>query len=252
MVHKLPRPNAMKTTTGRQRVDDDNEKLARPQFSLPVAVLLERRPATSPWQEFVWRASGITIGDKAGDDSLQLVREDGESALFLQGGLELTLYRDECESYYYNIVSDRPRAYVVAHVTDPEQPPEPFRVSMSFDEAHAYLEGDDEIYDVDVPAELYRATETFVLANYFPEKKTKRKLHDWRAEGEAAGACVTGSRATIRPRLPARAFCSDFIAARPKRDSAYRSRPSQDRLPFPIAAARPLQTKIRRHPYGRR
>ncbi|MCB1775653.1 MAG: DUF3305 domain-containing protein [Gammaproteobacteria bacterium] len=169
-------------------MNNDDEQLARPQFSLPAAVLLERRPATSRWQDFVWRATGITIGDTSESDSLQLVREDGDTALFLQGGFKVTLYRDECESYYYNLVSDRPRAYVIAHVDDANEPPQPFRVSMSFDEAHAYLEGEDEIYDVDVPAELYRCTEAFLLANYFPEKKTKRKLRDWRGGSEATGA----------------------------------------------------------------
>ena len=53
---------------------------------------------------------------------------------------------------------------------------------MSFDEAHAYLEGEDEIYAVDVPPELYRWTEAFVIAHYFPQKKTKRKLRDWSAD----------------------------------------------------------------------
>ena len=85
------------------------------------------------------------------------------------------------------MVSDTPRAYVVAHVGDPNEAPEPFRISMSFDEAHAYLEGDDEIYAVDVPAEVYRWTEAFVIANYFPEKKRKRKLRDWSAESRDAG-----------------------------------------------------------------
>jgi hypothetical protein len=54
---------------------------------------------------------------------------------------------------------------------------------MSFDEAHAYLEGEDEIYAVDVPPELYRWTESFVISNYFPERKRKRKLRNWSADG---------------------------------------------------------------------
>ena len=35
---------------------------------------------------------------------------------------------------------------------------------------------------IDVPAEIYRWTEAFVIANYFPEKKRKRKLRDWSAD----------------------------------------------------------------------
>ena len=152
----------------------------------PVSVILERRPATSRWVDYVWSASGITVGRHAGARGSELVREDRGCAYYLIGGLSVTLFVDECESYYYNLVSDSPRAFVVAHSTGTDSQPEPFRVSMSFDEAHAYLEGDDEIFAVDVPPELYRWTEAFLIANYFPEKKTKRKLRDWTAEESGA------------------------------------------------------------------
>ncbi len=147
----------------------------------PVSVILERRPATSRWADYVWEAVGITVGRQPGDREPRLIREDQGIAHYLVGGLDVALHVDECESYYYNLISDHPRAYVVAHAEDTIQQPQPFRVSMSFDEAHAYLEGDDQIYAVDVPPELYRWTEAFVIANYFPEKKRKRKLRDWSA-----------------------------------------------------------------------
>lgn len=148
----------------------------------PVAVILERRRSSSPWSDYTWRASGIAIGRHAEEAQPRPVGETDEAAFFLVGGLNLTLYADECESYYFNLVSETPRAYVVAHLQDAETAPEPFRISMSFDEAHAYLEGENEIYAVDVPAEVYRWTEAFVIANYFPEKKRKRKLRDWTKE----------------------------------------------------------------------
>ena len=37
-------------------------------------------------------------------------------------------------------------------------------------------------------AELYRWTEAFVIANYFPEQKRKRRLVDWRADDPGDGA----------------------------------------------------------------
>lgn len=147
----------------------------------PVSVILERRPAVSRWADYVWTAAGITVGRQAGGEP-QLVREENGVAFFLVGGLDVALHVDECESYYHNMMTDSPRAYVVAHQEDEDPMPQPFLVSMSFDEAHAYLEGDDEIFAVDVPAELYRWTEAFVIANYFPEEKRKRKLRDWTAD----------------------------------------------------------------------
>lgn len=150
--------------------------------SFPVSVMMERLPATSPWIDYVWKAVGITVGAYDDDRKMLPVRDDGHSALFLFGGLRVQLHVDECESYYRNMVCGTPRAYVVAHQVDSSDAPKPFLVSLSFDEAHAYLEGEDEIYDVDIPPELYRWTEAFVIANYFPEKKTKRKLRDWSAD----------------------------------------------------------------------
>lgn len=158
----------------------DNQAEARRHF--PVAVVLERRPAVSRWVDHVWKAVGIAVGRHAGSGPPQLIRDEDGVAHYLVGGLDVALYVDECESYYYNLVSDNPRAYVLAHDAGDGKQPAPFRVSMSFDEAHAYLEGDDQVYDVDVPPELYRWTEEFVIANYFPERKRKRKLRDWSAD----------------------------------------------------------------------
>ncbi len=148
----------------------------------PVSVILERRPATSRWVDHVWNAAGITVGRLETEHEARLVREEQGISYFVVGGLEVALHVDECESYYYNLVSKSPRAYVVAHCADNDAQPQPFLISMSFDEAHAYLEGDEEIYAVDVPGELYRWTEAYVIANYFPEKKKKRKLRNWSAD----------------------------------------------------------------------
>jgi hypothetical protein len=153
----------------------------------PVAVILERRPAVSKWADHVWMASGIAVGRHAENSEPLLLREDQGIARFLVGGLQVTLHRDECESYYYNLVSDQPRAYVVAHIAEGDGRPQPFLVSVSFDEAHAYLEGEDDIFAVDLPPELYRWIEAYVIANYFPEKKKKRRLVDWSAGEPGAG-----------------------------------------------------------------
>lgn len=154
----------------------------------PVAVILERRAAKNPWVDHVWTAAGIAVGRHSDRREAELVREEHGVAYFLSGGLEVCLHADECESYYHNMRSDSPRAYIVARMDETSGVPDPFLVSLSFDEAHAYLEGDDEVYAVDIPPELYRWSEAYVIANYFPEKKKKRKLRDWRAESDAGPA----------------------------------------------------------------
>ena len=147
----------------------------------PVSVILESRPATSKWIDQVWQVTGVTIGSREDDanEVPRLIHTDGEIKQYICTGLNVRLYKDECESYYFNLMSDTPRCYVIAHVEDPDTPPDPFLISMSFDEAHAYLEGEDDIYDVDVPPELYRWTEAYMLVHYAQEKRTKRKRKDW-------------------------------------------------------------------------
>ena len=57
--------------------------------------------------------------------------------------------------------------------------PIPYLASLSFDEVHAYLEGDEQIYSVAIPPELYKWAEAYVLTHYVAVKKTKRKLKNW-------------------------------------------------------------------------
>lgn len=152
---------------------------------MPVSVILERRPAeVGRWVDHVWEAVAVVAGGSLAsrDGDTPMVGGADGSEQFLVGDLQLRLFADECESYYHNMMSPRPGCYVVAHVDgDDEGRPEPFLVTMSFDEAHAYLEGEDEIYAVAIPPEIYRWTESFVLSYYAPEKRRKRKLVNWSA-----------------------------------------------------------------------
>ena len=150
--------------------------------NFPVSVILQSQPAASRWVDLVWQAVGVVIGSRndQAEDIPRLIHTEGEAKQYLCTGLDVALHIDECESYYHNLISATPRCYVVAHIEDYDDTPEPFLVSMSFDEAHAYLEGEDQVYAVDVPAELYRWTEAFILAHYAPQQRKKRKRKDWR------------------------------------------------------------------------
>ena len=106
---------------------------------------------------------------------------------FLVTGLTLRLHVDECESYYHNLMSPEPGCFIVAsQPDDSDDMPLPYLVSLSFDEVHAYLEGDEQVYSVKIPQQLYQWAEAYVLTNYVAIKKTKRKLKNWH-ESEKPG-----------------------------------------------------------------
>lgn len=152
--------------------------------NFPVSVIMQRSPSSvSAWSDYYWEAVGIAVmsnEDRVANQP-KLIHESGDIKQYLYPGYKVRLYVDECESYYHNLMSPTPRCYVVAR-PDEDDTPVPFLVTLSFDEAHAYLEGDELVFDVDIPPELYRWTEDFVLVHYVAEKKKKRKRDSWKDE----------------------------------------------------------------------
>jgi hypothetical protein len=164
--------------------DDDLGITAELPDAFPVTVIMERQPAkVSAWVDYVWKATGITVGNTLESRDVSRV-EHLENGFRLQiyPGFQVRLYVDECDSYYHNLMSPSPHCYIVVRQDDDDEP-RPFIVSLSFDEAHAYLEGDDTVFTVEMPPELYRWTESFVLKHYCPQQLKKRKRKDWRRQG---------------------------------------------------------------------
>jgi len=148
---------------------------------MPVSVIMERRPSSHAWVDYTYKAIGVIPGETQPAGSVRKMIEENGVQQYLYSGFEIKLYVDECEGYYHNLMSPHPGCYVVASNTDdPDAIPTPYLVSLSFDHVHAYLEGDELVYAVDIPAELYKWTEAFILTHYIATKKFKRKLNNWK------------------------------------------------------------------------
>ena len=162
--------------------------------SYTVSVIMQSQPSTHAWADEVWDARGIVASadvsnqssDKknSAEENQVKVIEQGDKKQLIYSGLKIRLFLDECESYYHNLMSPEPGCFIVARYEDDEgnetDKPIPILASLSFDEAHSYLEGDDTVYAVPIPAELYRWAEVYVLENYVAEKRVKRKRVDWK------------------------------------------------------------------------
>ncbi len=152
---------------------------------MPISVVMEKVPSQHKWREFSYKAIGVIAGQSSSKNLIKKIHEENRVERYLYSGLYLKLFIDECESYYHNLMSPQPGCFVVANeMDDPDEMPVPFLVSLSFDEAHAYLEGDELVYAVDIPAELYKWVEAYILSNYIAIKKTKRKRKDWKIQSQ--------------------------------------------------------------------
>ncbi len=164
----------------RIQLEDFDQKL--PQRKT-VSVIMEKRATDNAWIDYSYRAIGVVVGEGDEDRQTRKIFTDGEVEHHLVTGLTLKLYEDECESYYHNLMSPKPGCFIVADETnDLDEMPLPYLVSMSFDEVHAYLEGDEQVYAVEIPAELYQWAEAFILTHYVATKKVKRMLKNWKQE----------------------------------------------------------------------
>jgi len=151
----------------------------------PVSVIMQSQPSSHPWAKETWDAVGV-VSLESENTQKEAVKEviQGLGRQLIYSNLSIQLFLDECESYYHNMMSPEPGCFIVARAEDEDgndtDVPIPVLVTLSFDEAHAYLEGDDIVYAVPIPAELYRWAEAYVLKNYAAEKRIKRKRKDWK------------------------------------------------------------------------
>jgi len=104
--------------------------------------------------------------------------------------LSIELYKDGCESYWYNLLSGEPYLFVICFqdtdLEDAEDPQalEPVLVTPNQDEANAHMESEDLVFSVPMPEPIIEWVERFVMDYYDPVIKKKRKRRDWADESE--------------------------------------------------------------------
>jgi len=166
----------------------DQATPSKPVSQIPVMVLVECRQARSGrWVEEQWQAVAVVAGKDVASDAANstLVHEDAECRRYLWSGLTLSLFKDACESYWYNLMSETPCLYVICNIDEDEDGQEslhPVLVTADQQEATGHMEIDDRVYSVPMPEQARQWVEQFVLDNYVPAQKKKRKRQQWAKE----------------------------------------------------------------------
>lgn len=147
-----------------------------------IAVLMQCLPlSNNPWITSRWEVLSVIPARMGADIDAEESAADGDGHRIVRhDGLSLRLHPDESESYYYNLLVDDPRCFVVCRQDEANDIPVPTLVTVSFDEANAYAEGDDRVESVSLPLSLQQALESYVLTHFVPTKRTKRKRQNWK------------------------------------------------------------------------
>lgn len=154
-------------------------------ITVTVAVLAERRPGVTVWQDHVWRA--LAVLEEAPEVApWTLLRAEGGREVFFAGTAEVTLHRTDTPNYKDNLEAAEPRIWVLLR---PEG--EGMRlqaVTVDGGEAEIFTEGPRDILEaLPLPPGLAALLREFVAAHHVERvfHKRKRDRHDGGRRGRA-------------------------------------------------------------------
>jgi hypothetical protein len=163
-----------------------------PLVRLPVGVVVERRKATSPWIEHVWRPVAVLAGIPETTPWTEIAT-GADAVSFFAGSTEIELYRSEATNYRHNLDSSAPALWVVLRPTGREPPFELKSVTADPAEGEGFTEpGTDLVEQVPMPEPIRQVIAAFVAEHPVEQSFAKRERD--RADPEALGRRVPGRK----------------------------------------------------------
>lgn len=149
---------------------------------MKLGVVLSRRKITHKWQDHAWRVEEVIPGaPELGE--WRLLRQNGAEVVYLAATLPVDLYPGEASNYRHNLSQREPKVYVVlrSDAENSERPVRPFQVTVCPAEAQDYLDGDEVVEAVPMPAAVAAWLQDYVRR--FPVEREFEKRG--RAERDA-------------------------------------------------------------------
>jgi hypothetical protein len=156
---------------------------ARPLARIPVGVVVERRRATSPWLDFIWRPVAVLSGlpDAA---PWTVLASDADATMFYVGAAEIELYRTEADHYRSNLASRAPSVWIALGATGTDPPYEITTVTADPAEGESLTEPGARLVEAVAMPEPVRTVIAAFVAEHHVERPFDKRKRD-RADPEA-------------------------------------------------------------------
>ena len=150
-----------------------------------VAVVMEREANPNQWEAWRFKLIDVVPHESAFGESPRVLRDDGRVCRTLYPDFRLELFRDEAEGYFLNLSTGTPVWFVMWR-TDDEDPSRawPETVSVSYTEAGRWLDAQERIDNVPLPADLTAWLQAYTDEHYRPEPKKRRRPQSFLAPGQ--------------------------------------------------------------------
>jgi hypothetical protein len=155
---------------------------AKPHACIPVGVVVERRKATSPWIDAIWRSVAV-LGGVPDAAPWTMIESNEDVTTFYVGAGEIELYRTEAEHYRSNLESSEPSVWVALRPTGADPPYALFAVTVDPAEGESFTQAGGDVVDaVPMPAGVREIVEAFVAQHHVLQPHYRRTRMDTREE----------------------------------------------------------------------
>ena len=144
--------------------------------AITVAVVMEREASPNRWEDWRHSIADVVLDEGGFGAEPVVLRDDGQVRRTLYPGFTIELFRDEGEGYHLNLSSGAPAWFIVWRADD-EDPSRawPETVSVSYNEAGRWVDAQEHVEQVAMPAEVIAWLQAYTDANYRPEPKKRRR-----------------------------------------------------------------------------
>jgi hypothetical protein len=156
-------------------------------MTLPLGVVIRRRPGATRWAKWAWTAVAVLPG--AGPADWRVLRRDGDAVEYHAATVPLELYRSDTEAYLAGLSARVPSIGVVMRpAEDSEQGLEVLLATASPYETQDYLDSGEELVElVPMTEGLVALIRDFVEAHHTEEVFVKRRRDKTRTDRREDG-----------------------------------------------------------------
>ena len=166
-------------------MDDAGSAATPSRPAITVAVVIERERAPNQYEDWRFRIVDVVPNEEAFGDAPRVLRDDGKVQRTLHPGFVVELFRDQAQGYHLNLASGAPVWFVVWRIDDDDPSRAwPETVSVSYEEAGRWLDAQERVDNVPLPADVAAWLQAYTDATYRPEPRKRRRPQSFVNPGE--------------------------------------------------------------------
>ena len=156
-----------------------------PRPAITVVVVIERERAPNQYEAWRFRVVDVVPNEEAFGHASRVLRDDGKVQRTLHPGFVVELFRDQAQGYHLNLASGAPVWFVVWRIDDDDPSRAwPETVSVSYEEAGRWLDAQERVDNVPMPADVAAWLQAYTDATYQPEPRKRRRPQSFLSPGE--------------------------------------------------------------------